>query len=267
VPVYKGRFFAIPRETVLEDIRRQVRAGAGHITFGDPDFLNGPTHALRVCRALRDEFPGVTFDFTARIEHLLERQALLPEFRELGCVFVLTAVETVSAHILEKLDKGHTKQDVIDALAALDDTGIAMRPSLLPFTPWTTLEDYRELLTFFAEHDLAGSVDPVHFSIRLLVPPGSALLDQPETAEWLGPLDEANYTWTWRNPDPRVDALQRDVAALVERAARDGERPEETFAAITALAWGVTGETPPPARRLRTAPPGEPPRLTESWFC
>src|SRR5262245_55344055 len=38
-PVYGGRFFVIPEEVVLEDVRRQVRAGAEHITFGDPDFL------------------------------------------------------------------------------------------------------------------------------------------------------------------------------------------------------------------------------------
>jgi radical SAM superfamily enzyme YgiQ (UPF0313 family) len=267
VPIYQGRFFAIPRQTVLADIRAQVHGGAGHITFGDPDFLNGPTHALRVCRALHEEFPGVTFDFTARIEHLLQHRDLLPEFRELGCVFVLTAVETISDHILEKLDKGHSKQDVIDALAAMDAAGITMRPSLLPFTPWTTLEDYRDLLTFFAEYDLASSVDPVHFSIRLLVPPSSALLDQPDTEQWLGPLDEANFTYTWRHPDPSVDLLQRQVSSRVEQAARDDEDPDTTFAAITALAWSITGETPPPVTPRRVRMPGQSPRLTESWFC
>lgn len=267
VPIYQGRFFAIPRTTVLADIRAQVRAGAGHITFGDPDFLNGPTHALRICRALHEEFPRVTFDFTARIEHLLQHRDLLPEFRELGCVFVLTAVETISAHILEKLDKGHTRQDVIDALAAMDAAGIALRPSLLPFTPWTSLDDYRDLLAFFAEYDLAGSVDPVHFSIRLLVPPGSALLDQPDTASWIGPLDEVNFTYRWTHPDPRVDALQRAVVALVERAARDDAEPAATFAAITSLAWGLTNEIPPVLAPKRVRLPGESPRLTESWFC
>jgi radical SAM superfamily enzyme YgiQ (UPF0313 family) len=267
VPVYRGRFFAIPRDVVLADIRQQVRAGAGHITFGDPDFLNGPTHALRVCRALHAEHLHVTFDFTARIEHLLQHRDLLPEFRACGCVFVLTAVESVSDHVLAKLDKGHTKQQVIDALAALDAAGIAMRPSLLPFTPWTTLDDYLELLEFFAEWDLAGNVDPVHFSIRLLVPPGSALLDQPDTAEWLGELDEAAFTWTWRNPDPRLDRLQRDVAAVVEAAARCDADARDTFARIRELAWAVRGEPPPPVTHRRSAPPGAPPRLTESWFC
>ncbi len=267
VPIYGGRFFAIPRDVVLEDIRSQVRQGAGHITFGDPDFLNGPTHALRVCRALHAEFPHVTFDMTTRIEHILENRDRFTEFKELGCVFVLTAVESISPLVLERIDKGHTKADIIAALAVLDDAGITMRPSLLPFTPWTTLDDYLELLTFFEEHDLASNVDPVHFSIRLLVPPGSALLDQPEAAEWVGALDAAAFTWTWKNHDPRVDALQREVAAIVEGAESASCEPEETFERIKAAAWAMAGVAPPTVERKRTRPPGQPPRLTESWFC
>lgn len=266
-PIYRGRFFAIPRATVLADIRAQVLGGAGHITFGDPDFLNGPTHALRVCRALHEEFPRVTFDITTRVEHVLEHRAIFPELRDLGCVFVLTAVESLSAEVLRRIDKGHTKADVAAALAVLDAAGIAMRPSLLPFTPWTTLPDYLELLEFFEAHDLLGNVDPVHFSIRLLVPPGSALLEQPETAEWLGPLDEAAFTYTWRSPDPRLDRLQRDVARIVEAAAAAGEDAPATFAKIKAASWAYAGESPPPVTKLRHAPPGQPPRLTEAWFC
>ncbi|MBX6343072.1 MAG: radical SAM protein, partial [Thermomicrobiaceae bacterium] len=239
VPVYRGRFFAVPRQVVLEDIRRQVRQGVGHITFGDPDFLNGPTHSLRICRALHAEFPHVTFDMTTRIEHIIQHRDLIPEFAALGCVFVVSAVESVSETVLERIDKGHTRADVVEALGILEAAGIAMRPSLLPFTPWTTLDDYLALLAFVEEHDLIESIDPVHFSIRLLVPPGSALLDRPETAEWLGPLDEAAYTYTWTHPDPRVDALQRDVAAIVEAAASADADPYETFAAIRARAYAA----------------------------
>ncbi len=267
VPIYRGRFFAVPRETVLEDIRRQVHQGAGHITFGDPDFLNGPTHSLRICRALHEEFPQVTFDFTARIDHILGNRQILPELRELGCVFVLTAVESISELVLRKIDKGHTKQDVIDALAALDEAGITMRPSLLPFTPWTTLDDYIELLEFFEEYDLVGNVDPVHFSIRLLVPPGSALLDDPDAAEWAGRLDEAAYTYAWVHPDPRVDALQREVAKHVEAAASCDAEAHDTFAGIKSLAYAAKGIETRDVPRLRRGPTKQPPRLTESWFC
>lgn len=267
VPVYRGRFFAIPRSTVLEDIRRQVLAGAGHITFGDPDFLNGPTHALRITRAMHEEFPHVTFDITTRIDHILQHRDIFPELAELGCVFVLTAVESVSDLVLARLDKGHTRSEVIEALAVLDDAGIAMRPSLLPFTPWTTLDDYIELLEFFQQYDLIENVDQVHFSIRLLVPPGSALLDDPSSADWAGPLDEAAFTHTWVNPDPRVDELQGKVAVLVEQAAANDAPPAETFAAILSLAHEMNGTLPRDLPLVRKGPPKTPPRLSESWFC
>ncbi len=266
VPIYNGRFFAVPRTVVIDDIRRQVEGGAGHITFGDPDALNGPTHLLRIMRAVHDEYPEVTFDITTRIEHIIEHREIFPELAELGCIFIISAVESVSNLVLEKIDKGHTKSDIVEALGICNAAGIALRPSLLPFTPWTTLADYIELVEFIETHDLIENVDPVHLSIRLLVPPGSALLDQPETADWIGPLDEASFTYSWTHADPRVDALQRTVAQLAETAAEQEWDAFTTFDAIRAAAYEASGSTPPigaTRRRSRKAPP----RLTESWFC
>jgi radical SAM superfamily enzyme YgiQ (UPF0313 family) len=268
-PVYGGRFFAIPRETVLADIAAQVAAGARHITFGDPDFFNGPTHALRIVRAMHERWPDLTFDATIKIEHVLEHPALFSEMAALGCAFIVSAVESLSDEVLRQLDKGHTRADVIAALAILDDAGIPMRPSLLPFTPWTTLDDYVDLLEFFEERDLLDHVDPVHFSIRLLIPPDSAILDLPERPDWLGELDEAAFTYRWRHPDPRLDELQGAVAASVEAGERDGIAPRETFAAIKRLAHEARGEAIPWASGRGGVTTLRPPvpRLTESWFC
>ncbi|MGN6810999.1 MAG: CUAEP/CCAEP-tail radical SAM (seleno)protein [Thermomicrobiales bacterium] len=268
-PIYHGRFFVVPRDVVLADIRAQVAAGARHITFGDPDFFNGPGHVLKILRAMHTEWPFLTFDATIKIEHILERRDLFPELAALGCAFVVSAVESLSEDVLRHLDKGHTRADVVAALDILDAAGIPMRPSLLPFTPWTTLDDYLDLLRFVEERDLIPNIDPVHYSIRLLIPPGSALLDQPDTADWLGPLDEANLTYRWRSPDPRLDDLQRAVAAVADQAERERADPDETFAAITALAYAAAGELPSlPARRGGVLTRRRPvPKLTESWFC
>ncbi|HEU5200295.1 MAG TPA: CUAEP/CCAEP-tail radical SAM protein, partial [Ktedonobacterales bacterium] len=267
-PVYGGRFFVVPREIVLQDIRAQVQMGAEHITFGDPDFLNGPGHSLNILRAMHAEFPHLTFDATIKIEHILERRSLFAEFKALGCAFIVSAVESVSNHVLTYLDKGHTRADIIEALAILGDAGIPMRPSLLPFTPWTTLDDYLDLLHFVEEHGLIEQIDPVHYSIRLLLPPESALLEQPYTRLYLTALDQANFSYGWVHPDPRMDQLQRDVAALAEAAERDGSAPADTFAAILALAEkaaGLTVNTARPTRQLVASKAT--PHLTESWFC
>jgi len=265
-PVYGGRFFVVPREVVLADIRQLVAAGAAHITFGDPDFLNGPRHALEVARALHAEFPDVTFDFTAKVEHLLRHRRLLPEFAALGCLFVVTAAESLSDTVLAHLGKGHTRADLVAVLDALRAAGIAPRPTWVPFTPWSTLDDYRELLDFIEAEGLVDHVDPVQYAIRLLVPPGSLLLDSPAMRPYLGTLVERAFSWTWTHPDPRMDALQAAVAALVEDAARRQEDPAVTFGRIRALADATAGVAPRPGPALAPDRP-RPPRLTEPWFC
>ncbi|MEP7117290.1 MAG: radical SAM protein, partial [Acidobacteriota bacterium] len=94
VPVYDGQFRVVPSEVVLADVRAQVEQGAEHITFGDPDFFNGPTHARRLIEALHREWPTLTYDATIKVEHLRAHDALLPVLRDTGCAFVTSAVES-----------------------------------------------------------------------------------------------------------------------------------------------------------------------------
>ncbi len=267
-PVYGGRFFAVPRDVVLADVRQLVAAGAGHITFGDPDFLNGPSHAVRLTRALHAEFPELSYDFTAKIEHIVRHRALFPEFGATGCLFVVSAVESLSDVVLEQLEKGHSRADVSVALAVLRGAGIALRPSFVPFTPWATLADYLDLLDFVATAALIDHIDPVQLSIRLLVPPGSRLLSRPAMRPFLGALDTAAFSYRWTHPDPRMDELQAAVAALVEDAAEAGEDPTVTFQRVRARASRCAGRSWP-AGPFRAPPPERPvpPRLTEPWFC
>src|SRR3989454_7152304 len=215
-PVYGGRFFVVDRAVVLADVRQLVEAGATHVTFGDPDFLNGPRHALDVARALHQEFPSVTFDVTAKIEHLLRQGQHLPELASLGCLFIVSAVESLSDTVLAHLDKGHTRADVIAALEAVRATGITLRPTWVPFTPWTTLGDYREMLDFVEREALLDAVDPVQYSIRLLVPPGSLLANSEALRPHRGPLVEHDFYYRWTHPDRRMDRLQESVASRSE---------------------------------------------------
>lgn len=263
-PVYGGRFFVVPQEVVLEDIRRQVAAGATHITFGDPDFLNGPNHTLRVVRAMHEEFPSLTFDFTAKIEHLLHRGKHLPELAEAGCLFIITAVESLSDDVLEILDKQHTRAEVEEALGVCRDAGIPLRPTWVAFTPWTTRDDYCEVLNFVEANGLIDHIDPVQYSIRLLIPPGSLLAEHPRMLPHRGDLDEQAFTYRWTHPDPAMDQLHREVSQLVERDAQANEDSATTFFRIQELAHGREPSAAVcslPSDRARTA------RMTETWFC
>jgi radical SAM superfamily enzyme YgiQ (UPF0313 family) len=265
--VYDGRVRPVAEDVVLADIDQLVAAGARHISFADPDFLNAPHHARRVIAAVHDRYPGTTFDATIKVEHLLRYPEVLPELAEAGCAFVVSAFESVNDRILAVLDKGHTVADMSEVVIALRSHGIEVRPSWLPFTPWTTLDDVVELVDFVVAHDLVANVDPVQYSVRLLVPDGSLLLAGPAMTAHLAGYDPDRFGWNWAHPDPAVDHLQMEVAALVE--AQIGQGPEETFAQVEALVRSyVPGAAAPPRRGAVSAGPGGGrARLTEPWFC
>lgn len=260
-PAYGGRFYALPEAAVLADIDAVVARGARHITFADPDFLNGPGHARRIARALHARHPGVTFDFTARIEHLKRHAPLVEELRDLGAVFVVSAVESMNDTVLAHLRKGHTGADAIEVIRIFRRLGLALRPSLVPFTPWETHESLAHLLDVVASEGLSESIDAVQYSIRLLLPEGSLLLLDPTVQERLGPFDAGRFGYTWTHPDPRMDDLAHRLAGIAEHASHDGLPPAAAFEHVCdAVAPGRT-------RRPVASPPGPPPRLTEDWFC
>jgi radical SAM superfamily enzyme YgiQ (UPF0313 family) len=265
-PVYDGRFFVVPEAIVLESIRGLVNDGATHITFGDPDFLNGPGHSLRVVRAMHAEFPNLTFDFTAKVEHLLKRRALLPELAEAGCLFVISAFESLGDVVLANLVKGHSREDIYALLGIFRNVGITLRPTWVPFTPWTTIEDYIDLLECVTAKQLLYNIDPVQYSIRLLVPPGSALLMHVGMRPFLGPLDHASFTYRWTHPDPRMDELQERVSGVVEEMTQSQETTFAIFERVRQLAYAACGEKAPPLLPDLLLQ-RESPRLTESWFC
>ena len=267
-PVYEGRFFLVPYETLLEDIRNLVRLGATHITFGDPDFLNGPNHSLRIVRGMHDAFPEMTFDFTAKVEHLLKHRALMPEFAARGCRFIISAVESLSDTVLAHLAKNHTRADVLEALRVVREAKIALRPSLVPFTPWTTLDDAIALFDFVEREGLIDHLDPVQYTIRLLIPPGSLFLTEPGMRPHLGPLIQEKFTYQWTHPDPRMDTLQNAMSKTVEEATKAEEDPAIIFYRLKELAVAMRENRPPRPVQISLDPNRRrPPRLTEPWFC
>ena len=146
-----------------------------------------------------------------------------------------------------------------------------MRPSFLPFTPWTTLDDVLDLLDFVAEHDLIGNVDPVQYTIRLLLPEGSLLLDHPELAGRTSAPTTPNGSPTpGPRPTRKTDRLQARLAALVGQSVAAGEPIATMFSRVSAAAYEAAGRADGPARRPEPVPCGSVearPRLTEPWFC
>jgi radical SAM superfamily enzyme YgiQ (UPF0313 family) len=263
VPVYGGRFRAVPADVVLADIRAQVAAGAGHITFGDPDFLNGPTHAVAIVTALARECPGVSFDVTIKVEHLRRHDDVLPLLKASGCAFVTTAVESFDDEVLEQLRKGHTFADFELVVARCQALGLPLSPTFVAFTPWTTIDGYIWMLHEIARLDLVAALSPIQYAIRLLVPQGSLMLELAGVRDVIERFDGRSLTHVWRHRDPRVDALQQDVERLV--GAQVNAPRDEMFARVWALAHEAAGRLAPTLEPLPSR--ATVPYLNEPWYC
>jgi radical SAM superfamily enzyme YgiQ (UPF0313 family) len=265
VPVYDGRFRIVPADVVLEDISRQVAAGAQHITFGDPDFFNGPRHAMEIVRRLAAAFPELSYDVTIKVEHLIQHADLLPVLSTTGCAFVTSAVESVDDEVLVRLDKGHTAADFERAVTLCRGAGLLMAPTFVAFTPWTTTAGYCALVDRIDRLALVDQVAPIQLAIRLLIPEGSLLLELDEMRAAVGPFDPHSLTYRWVHSDPAVDRLQDAIASLVGRRLNAPRR--ELFAEIWHIAHEAAGVAGPSRQDAELLPRAAVPYLNEPWYC
>ena len=258
-PVYNGAFRIVGRDVVAADLRQQIEAGASHVTFGDPDFFNGPGHAMAIVEALHTEFPHVSYDATIKIQHLLKHRDLLPRLKETGCLFVTSAVESLDDAVLAKLEKNHTRRDFEETVEVMRSAGLSLQPTFIAFTPWTTLAGYQELLRTLARLDLIEQVSPVQLALRLLITAGSRLLELDEIREAAAGFDAKALVYPWKHSDPEMDSLAARVFRLVSEQQGRKCRRAEIFAAVAELA-GVGG--------LAIPAPGAPaPYVDEPWYC
>jgi radical SAM superfamily enzyme YgiQ (UPF0313 family) len=265
VPVYKGVFRIVSRDVVMQDVRQQVAGGAQHISFGDPDFFNGIRHATELVEEFHREFPNVTYDVTIKIEHLKKYEAHLPKLKETGCLFVISAVEYLDDAVLRALDKGHTREDFLQVVRAFRALAMILHPTFVPFTQWTTMESYLDLLRVIRAESLMENVAPIQLGIRLLIPEGSRLLELDEVRRNVGPFDPESLFYPWKHADPRVDALSETVQAIAAEGDRKKESRSMVFERIWKAAHAAAG-LPAPALCLSQEPAAVP-FLSEPWYC
>jgi len=270
VPIYEGTFRIVQREVVLADVRQQVEAGARHITFGDPDFLNGPKHAVAIVQDLHREFVDLTYDVTIKIEHILKYRESLPVLRDTGCLFITSAVEAVDDRVLEILHKGHTRAGFEKAVELCREARVRLNPTFVTFTPWISREGYLDLLQAILDLDLVDHVAPIQYAIRLLIPAGSKLLELPEVRAIVGPFQDEKLIYPWVHSDARVDGLYAEVLCAVQ----EGQRLHEDRRGILQRVWRLAraavdrgaGEGLAMAE-LDRIPRAAVPYLTEPWYC
>ena len=144
--------------------------------------------------------------------------------------------------ILARLDKGHTRADFLGVVARFRPLGLVLQPTFVPFTPWTTLAGYRDLLDVLADTELIENVAPIQLGIRLLDPGRLATARTGRSARTVGPFEPSGLVYPWSHADPCLDAL----AARVQELAAEGDRLRRSRSETFALIWQAACVSPLP---------------------
>ena len=208
------------------------------------------------------EFPEMTYDVTIKVEHLLAHSELIPVLTETGCLFVTTAVEAVQDDVLDKLDKGHTRADFIATADLFREAGLTIAPTFIPFTPWTTRDGFCRLLDTIRDLRLEENVAPVQWSLRLLIPDASRLLDLTDIQAVIETFDDKKLVYPWRHRDPAIDALADEINAIVRAGVTARSSRTEIFYAV----WEAA-HSRPFHENFRLLPRTVIPYMEEPWFC
>jgi hypothetical protein len=143
---------------------------------------------------------------------------------------------------------------------------MTLHPTFVPFTPWTTLEGYVDLLKVLQAEELVENVAPIQLGIRLLIPEGSRFLELEEVRGLVGGFDAQSLVYPWKNADARLDELSEVVQAIAADADRRKETRSAAFARIWQAAHAAAGLDAP--RIDVTEGAARPvPFLSEPWYC
>jgi hopanoid C-3 methylase len=202
---YEGRVLLVPEEIVLVDVRNLVADGMTHLTFIDADFFNTKQHGIKILRQLHVEFPHLTYDFTTRVDHILENKETLKEMEGLGVRFITSALEFPSELVLDAVAKYTSLEQIEESIKFLRSTTIQLNPTFIMFNPWIQLEDIAAFRAFVERNELDDIIDPVQYETRLHLYKGSPLINSPGMKGVS--LTENEFNYEWKHADSRVDEL------------------------------------------------------------
>ena len=263
VPIeFKGMFKTFGTEKIITDVTNQVEEGAKHISFNDPDFFNGPKHALKILQLLNEKHPSITYDSTIKVEHILKYPDYFQELKNLNMLFVISAFETTNDHVLNILQKNHSFNDLNKAVELSLENKIDIRPTWMPFSPWTEQNDLISIIKLIENYKLRETVDPIQLTIKLLVPKNSLILKRPEMKEYLLDYDPASFSYAWQYKFPNIDNIQNELFTYVLQ--HESENEYTQYLGLVDILESHTNETLLNSEKYsqRIVP-----KLSETWFC
>ena len=221
VGVFRAARIAQRLVVVPHGIRLRVRAPNTHISQAsrpantDADFFNARRHGVETIRRLHKEFPTLTYDFTTRVDHILDNADTLRELAGMGLRFITSALEFPKQRVLDEVFKEVTVEMIEASIVLMRPCGIVLNPTFIMFNPWVGLDDLAMFSEFVERNDLDAVIDPIQYETRLHLYKGSPLLKNPSIRAL--ELREHEFHFDRKHPDPRVDELYQQSITPAEK--------------------------------------------------
>ena len=193
-------------------------AGRGTSRSAIPTFSTAPRTRASWCARFAREFPGLTYDVTIKIEHLLEHADLLPLLRDTGCLFVTSAVESIDDRCWRSSRRGTRAATSNEWSHLCRRRGADARRR----RSWRSRRGrrsagYCELLHAHRSPRPGRARAPMQLMIRLLIPEGSRLLELDDIRALVGRYSPASLTYPWRTRSGRRRAAAPGRAMVGRR--------------------------------------------------
>ena len=127
------------------------------VSFCDNNFNMPNRHALAICQEIIDRKLDIAWG-TGTVKPLKLTQETLQIFKDSGCGYLSLSVESASAQMLKKMQRGCTVDHIKQSLTSLSRSNIPFSVSLMFGAPGETPETIAETLAVIDDYDIPNGV-------------------------------------------------------------------------------------------------------------
>lgn len=195
----------------LERIRAELdemteRDRVGLVFFDDDSFTMSRSRVMSICALIRERYPYLRWIVHTRVDRV-DREILM-EMKRSGLVEIQFGLESGDAHVLDRMGKGISLKQSIQAVRWCQELGIRTWGTFILGCPGETQETLALTVRF------AKRVDPTYASFIVLLPfPGTRVFEEFDRAGYLRTREWSDYSWyaepVFETPELSADELLR----------------------------------------------------------
>ncbi|MDP7116381.1 MAG: radical SAM protein, partial [Candidatus Woesearchaeota archaeon] len=177
--IFGKRFRAHSAKRVVDEIEWLMKEfGAKQIAIWDETFTLDRQRVVDICDMIIERGLDIPWDCATRVNCV--DYELMKKMKQAGCESISYGIESGSERVIKSINKGFTKQQVVDAINDTRRVGIETRAYFMLGLVGETMDDMKQTIRF------AKMIKPDYASFTLLVP-------HPGTEEYEKALKEGEF--------------------------------------------------------------------------